>query len=247
MLCFSRTIVVSFDGLYYLFPQRNFTEVYKKLIDKQGVNNTILSDFPLFFQASGYQLRLAKLLQMYDPLFWRKGKTQSGTLMLSTSCWTFPLPLGFPLPFFSPHWLRRPRNRCPLSFCHQKLTYKTEPLVVTLGCFHRYHFLVSQGRCCPIFLWYYETLPLFLCGKKMSWSLLSGKYLNFLAPLARLNNGLPRVKSKSLITCVICSRVVSSLELFGVHLLRTWNKSERWCHSFNIRQGPSRLPFAINQ
>ena len=69
MLCFSRTIVVSFDGLYYLFPQRNFTEVYKKLIDKQGVNNTILSDFPLFFQASGYQLRLAKLLQMYDPLF----------------------------------------------------------------------------------------------------------------------------------------------------------------------------------
>ena len=84
-------------------------------------------------------------------------------------------------------------------------------------------------------------------GKKMSLSLLSGKYLNFLAPLARLNNGLPRVKSKSLITCVICSRVVSSLELFGVHLLRTWNKSERWCHSFNIRQGPSRLPFAVNQ
>ena len=84
-------------------------------------------------------------------------------------------------------------------------------------------------------------------GKKMSWSLLSGKYLNFLAPLARLNNGLPRVKSKSLITCVICSRVVSSLELFGVHLLRTWNKSERWCHSFNIRQGPSRLSFAVNQ
>ena len=84
-------------------------------------------------------------------------------------------------------------------------------------------------------------------GKKMSLSLLSGKYLSFLAPLARLNNGLPRVKSKSLITCVICSRVVSSLELFGVHLLRTWNKSERWCHSFNIRQGPSRLPFAVNQ
>ena len=114
-------------------------------------------------------------------------------------------------------------------------------------CLDVFCLLVSVGCCCPIFLWYYETLPLFLCGKKMSLSLLSGKYLNFLAPLARLNNGLPRVKSKSLITCVICSRVVSSLELFGVHLLRTWNKSERWCHSLNIRQGPSRLPFAVNQ
>ena len=62
-----------------------------------------------------------------------------------------------------------------------------------------------------------------------------------------LTMGCPLVKSKSLITCVICSRVVSSLELFGVHLLRTWNKSERWCHSLNIRQGPSRLPFAVNQ
>ena len=32
----------------------------------------------------------------------KKGKTQSGTLMLSTSCWTFPLPLSFPLLFFFP-------------------------------------------------------------------------------------------------------------------------------------------------
>ena len=75
-------------------------------------------------------------------------------------------------------------------------------------CLDVFCLLVSVGCCCPIFLWYYETLPLFLCGKKMSLSLLSGKYLNFLASLARLNNGLPRVKSKSLITCVICSRVV---------------------------------------
>lgn len=180
--------------------------------------------------------------------FEKKAKPNQEHLCSQRTCWTFTLPLGFPLLFFSPLiWLRRPRNRRPLPFCHQKLTYKTEPLVVTLGCFHRYHFLVSHGRCCPIFLWYYETLPLCLCGKKMSWSLLSAKSLNFLAPLARLNNGLPSVKSNSLITRVICPRVVSSLELFGVHLLRTWNKSERWCHSFNIRQGLSRLPFAIKQ
>lgn len=117
---------------------------------------TILScpTYPCFSKPRDSKYALPSCCRCMALCFEKKAKPSQEPSCFQRTCWTFPLPLGFPLLFFSPHLISPSSKQMPLAFCHQKLTYKAEPLVVSFGCFHRYHFLVSHGRCCPIFLWY---------------------------------------------------------------------------------------------
>ena len=79
---------------------------------------TILScpTYPCFSKPRDSKYALPSCCRCMALCFEKKAKPSQEPSCFQRTCWTFPLPLGFPLLFFPLVWYHRPRNWCPLPF-----------------------------------------------------------------------------------------------------------------------------------